>query len=144
MTTTIPGPTTTITVTLPVETTTTTTTTTATTTTTTTTTETSCPTPDPTPAPTPDYGQCTDPTISWAYGLDGRTEWSWITNNQDDFPHGSSTTIGTLTDFICNRLRSPCNAPEETVERCYEAAAEVERSGLEGEAKSALWNELMT
>ncbi|KAE8138810.1 hypothetical protein BDV38DRAFT_281742 [Aspergillus pseudotamarii] len=92
----------------------------------------------------PDYGTCSDPTIRWADGLDGRTEYSWITNNQDDFPHKSSTTINTLMVFVCNQLRSPCNAPQAVVDRCYSAAGQVSNRGLKGEKASDLWNSLMT
>ncbi|KAE8312008.1 hypothetical protein BDV41DRAFT_578061 [Aspergillus transmontanensis] len=113
-------------------------------TTTATTTLTSCPTNGAESSDGPDYGTCSDPTIQWADGLDGRTEYSWITNNQDNFPHGSSTTINTLMDFICNRLRSPCNAPQTAINRCYSAAARVSNSGLKGEQASNLWNSLMT
>ncbi|KAE8421549.1 hypothetical protein BDV36DRAFT_292197 [Aspergillus pseudocaelatus] len=91
----------------------------------------------------PDYGTCSDPTIRWADGLDGRTEYSWITNNQDDFPHKSSTTINTLMVFVCNRLRSPCNASQAVVDRCYSAAGQVSNRGLKGEKASDLWNSLM-
>ncbi|KAB8255750.1 hypothetical protein BDV32DRAFT_153983 [Aspergillus pseudonomiae] len=91
----------------------------------------------------PDYGTCSDPTIRWADGLDGRTEYSWTTNNQNDFPHGSSTTLNTLLNFVCSHLRSPCNAPQATVNRCYSAAAQVSNSGLKGEKASDLWNSLM-
>ncbi|KAE8323478.1 hypothetical protein BDV39DRAFT_217725 [Aspergillus sergii] len=92
-------------------------------TTTATTTVTSCPTNGAGSSDGPDYGTCSDPTIRWADGLDGRTEYSWITNDQDDFPHGSSSTINTLMDFVCNRLRSSCNAPQAAINRCYSAAA---------------------
>ncbi|GMF77093.1 unnamed protein product [Aspergillus oryzae] len=112
-------------------------------TTTATTTVTSCPTNGAGSGDGPDYGTCSDPTIRWADGLDGRTEYSWITNNQDDFPHGSSTTINTLMNFVCNRLRSPCNAPQAAINRCYSAAAQVSNSGLKGEQASNLWNSLM-
>ncbi|KAF7591339.1 hypothetical protein BBP40_001663 [Aspergillus hancockii] len=91
-----------------------------------------------------DYGTCSEPTIKWEYALDRRTEWSWVTNNQNDFPHEPSTTIDTLTDFICNRLRSPCNAPQATLDQCASAAAQVSSSRLQGEELSDLWISLMT
>ncbi|KAJ5575303.1 hypothetical protein N7450_009202 [Penicillium hetheringtonii] len=89
-----------------------------------------------------DYGTCTDPTIKWEYGLDGRTEYSYTTNNQKDFPFGSSPTIGSPEDLICNRLRSPCNAPQETIDKCYEA--EEATANLTGQEAADVWNELMT
>lgn len=106
-------------------------------------TETSSPTKGATSVDGPDYGTCSDPTIRWSDGLDGRTEYSWVTNNQDDFPHKSSTTINTLMGFVCNRLRSPCNAPQAVVDRCYSAAGQVSNRGLKGEKASDLWNSLM-
>jgi hypothetical protein len=91
---------------------------------------------------TPSYGSCSDPTIVYEYGLDGRTDYSYTTNNQADFPFGSSPDIGPVDSLICNRLRSPCNAPEETVQRCLEAA---EIAGqFSGEEAADVWNDLMT
>lgn len=60
-----------------------------------------------------------------------------------DFGHGSSTTIDTLMNFVCNRLISPCNAPQETIDACYAAEDQVNSSGLVGEDAADLWNELM-
>ncbi|CEL08527.1 hypothetical protein ASPCAL11676 [Aspergillus calidoustus] len=88
------------------------------------------------------YGSCGDPTIVWVYGLDGRTDYSFTTTNQDDFPFGSSPTIDPVTALICNRLRSPCNAPDEVVDRCWEAAAIANQ--FEGQEAADVWNELMT
>jgi hypothetical protein len=39
---------------------------------------------------TPSYGSCSDPTIVYEYGLDGRTDYSYTTNSQADFPFRSS------------------------------------------------------
>ena len=89
-----------------------------------------------------DYGSCSDPTINWLYGLDGRTEYSYTTNNQDDFPFGSSPTIDSPADLICNRLRSPCNAPQATIDQCY--AAESAVASLSGQEAADTWNDLMT
>ena len=88
------------------------------------------------------YGTCTDPIIKWEYGLDGRTDYSYTTNNQNDFPFGSSPTIDAPADLVCNRLRSPCNAPQATIEQCY--AAESAVAGLSGQAAADTWNEMMT
>ncbi|RMJ20719.1 hypothetical protein PHISP_08411 [Aspergillus sp. HF37] len=90
-----------------------------------------------------DYGSCSDPSITWAKGLDGRKGWAYAANNQEDFAHGSSTTIATLTGFICNRLNSPCGAPQEMLDLCDQSVQDVEQSGLTGEDKAGLWNELM-
>jgi hypothetical protein len=89
-----------------------------------------------------DYGTCSDPTIKWEYGLDGRTEYSYTTNNHVDFAFGSSQTIGSVDDYICNRLRSPCNAPQSTIDLCYSSENAV--SSLTGQEAADRWNELMT
>jgi hypothetical protein len=89
-----------------------------------------------------DYGTCTDPTIVWEYGLDGRNEYSYTTHNQADFPFGSSPSIDAPAGLICNRLRSPCNAPQETLDRCAEAQRAV--ANLTGQEAADVWNSLMT
>ncbi|KAJ5553768.1 hypothetical protein N7494_003146 [Penicillium frequentans] len=89
-----------------------------------------------------DYGTCLDPTIKWAYGLDGRNHYSFTTNNQIDFPFGSDTSISSVTGLVCNRLRSPCNAPQATIDRCTEAANAANR--LSGQEAADVWNEMMT
>ncbi|KAJ5540258.1 hypothetical protein N7513_008590 [Penicillium frequentans] len=68
-----------------------------------------------------DYGIYSDPYILYKYGLDDRTEYAYTTRNQDNFPFGSSLTIGSPEDLICNRLRSPYNAPQATINLCYKA-----------------------
>ncbi|KAJ5082196.1 hypothetical protein N7532_011239 [Penicillium argentinense] len=88
------------------------------------------------------YGSCSDPTIKWEYGLDGRTDYSYTTNNQKDFSFGSSPTIGAPDDLICNRLRSPCNAPQETIDKCYETKDAV--ANLSGQEAADVWNSMMT
>ncbi|KAL3457439.1 hypothetical protein BJX64DRAFT_293118 [Aspergillus heterothallicus] len=88
------------------------------------------------------YGSCGDPTVVWLYGLDGRIDYSFTTTNQDDFPFGSSPSIDPVTALTCNRLRSPCNAPDEVVDRCWEAAAIANQ--FEGQEVADVWNELMT
>jgi hypothetical protein len=89
-----------------------------------------------------DYGTCSDPYILYEYGLDGRTEYAYTTRNQADFPFGSSPTIGSVDDLICNRLRSPCNAPQATIDLCYEAEDAV--ANLSGQEAADVWNSIMT
>ncbi|KAJ5729083.1 uncharacterized protein N7483_003591 [Penicillium malachiteum] len=83
----------------------------------------------------------TYPTIKYEYGLDGQTEYAYTANNQKDFSFGSSPTIDSVGDSICNRLRSPCNAPQETIDQCYAAQSAV--SGLSGQEAADTWNKLM-
>ncbi|KAF9884753.1 hypothetical protein FE257_001315 [Aspergillus nanangensis] len=98
---------------------------------------TSCPTPTPTPG-CYDYGDCTPPTIS--YDADAEL---YEIDDVDIYGHGESPTIDTLTSHICNQLRSPCNAPQDTVDACWASAATVTESGLEGQAACDLWNSLI-
>ena len=37
-----------------------------------------------------------------------------------DFGHGSANNIDTITDFICQRLDSPCKAPQATLDACQQ------------------------
>ncbi|KAJ5668881.1 hypothetical protein N7462_009951 [Penicillium macrosclerotiorum] len=89
-----------------------------------------------------DYGICSDPTILYEYGLDDRTDYSYTTRNQGDFLFGSDPSIFSPEDLICNRLRSPCNAPQETIDRCYEA--ESATRNLSGQEAADVWNAMMT
>ncbi|EAW13730.1 uncharacterized protein ACLA_044500 [Aspergillus clavatus NRRL 1] len=80
--------------------------------------------------------------ITTTYGLDGRDHYSFTINYQNDFPFASSRTIDPVTSLICNRLQSPCNAPEEEFNRCWEAAAIVYQ--FQGQEAADVWNDLMT
>ncbi|KAL8733974.1 MAG: hypothetical protein Q9166_001735 [cf. Caloplaca sp. 2 TL-2023] len=48
-----------------------------------------------------DFGSCTDPTIKFADGLDGRKEAAFAPNNDADFNVGSALNIGVISRFIC-------------------------------------------
>ena len=64
------------------------------------------------------FGSCTDPSILFEFGLDGRTEEAFIASNQADFNHGSALNIGVIASFICQRLGSPCNAAADAISAC--------------------------
>ncbi|KAM0276082.1 hypothetical protein ACHAQH_007101 [Verticillium albo-atrum] len=70
-----------------------------------------------------DFGTCTDPTVKFAAGLDGRTEEAFIPNNLKDFGHGSAQKIGIIAGFICQRLSDSCKAPAEVQASCAQASA---------------------
>ena len=106
----------------------------------TTTTTTFCPTDTPTGGP--DTGDCTPPTIS--YYPDRDPNEAFEIDDSDIYEHGPTALISTLTSHICNQLRSPCNAPEETVAYCWNAAELVDESGLEGEEQASYWNSFWT
>ncbi|RAK99660.1 uncharacterized protein BO80DRAFT_358716, partial [Aspergillus ibericus CBS 121593] len=81
--------------------------------------------------------------ISYKYALDGHPSWSFTTNNVLDFPHNLSPTIEPLMGFICNRLATPCKAPQETVDACWAAEQQVMLTGRVGQDAADLWNELI-
>ncbi|KAG8891769.1 hypothetical protein FRB99_003367, partial [Tulasnella sp. 403] len=87
---------------------------------------------------TPNTGSCGSVEIQFANGLDGRTEPAFQPVNQVDFSHGSSKQIDQIADFICQRLRSPCNAPQATLDKCAAAQAAVSAQG--GGAAADNWN----
>ncbi len=70
-----------------------------------------------------DLGSCSDATILFENGLDGRNTAAFIAENQDDFNHGSALNIGVIAGFICQRLGSPCNAPPQVQSSCSSASA---------------------
>ncbi|KAG7112837.1 Pathogenicity cluster 5 protein d like [Verticillium longisporum] len=75
-----------------------------------------------TPA-TGNFGSCTDPSIKFAAGLDGRKESAFIPNNLKDFGHGSAQKVGIIAGFICQRLSDSCKAPAAVQASCAQASA---------------------
>jgi hypothetical protein len=65
-----------------------------------------------------DFGSCTNPSILFEFGLDGRTQEAFIASNQADFNHGSALNIGVIASFICQRLGSPCGAAANAISAC--------------------------
>lgn len=70
-----------------------------------------------------DLGTCSDATILFEDGLDGRNTPAFIAENQNDFNHGSALNIAVIAGFICQRLGSPCNAPADVQASCTSASA---------------------
>lgn len=68
-------------------------------------------------------GSCSDTTIVFQVGLDGRSGAAFIASNQRDFNHGSALKIGVIADFICQRLASSCRAPADAIAACAAASA---------------------
>ena len=60
--------------------------------------------------PALDFGSCSNPTIEFAAGLDGRNEEAFAPVNSADFNHGSALNIGVISSFICGQLQSECKA----------------------------------
>ncbi|KAK3367871.1 hypothetical protein B0H63DRAFT_404650 [Podospora didyma] len=70
-----------------------------------------------------DLGSCSDATIVFKAGLDGRSQSAFIASNQKDFNHGSALNIAVIAGFICQRLESSCKAGADAVAACASAAA---------------------
>ncbi|KAK3690347.1 hypothetical protein B0T22DRAFT_404863 [Podospora appendiculata] len=68
-------------------------------------------------------GKCSNPTIVFKAGLDGRTTNAFIAANQADFNHGSALNIAVIAGFICQRLGSSCNADATAQAACAKASA---------------------
>ncbi|KAK3319701.1 hypothetical protein B0T19DRAFT_404269 [Cercophora scortea] len=68
-------------------------------------------------------GKCSNPTIVFKAGLDGRNTNAFIAANQADFNHGSALNIAVIAGFICQRLGSPCNADATVQAACAKASA---------------------
>lgn len=49
-----------------------------------------------------DLGSCTNPTIQFGLGFDGRKEDSFEPVDQTEFNHGSALNIGIIASFICD------------------------------------------
>jgi len=67
-------------------------------------------------------GSCSDATIVFGDGFDGRKEASFKPSNDGDFNHGSALKIGVISSFICQRLQDSCKADAATVDLCNQAS----------------------
>jgi hypothetical protein len=84
------------------------------------------------------FGECTNPAIQFAEGLDGRKDASFGPLDKGEFDHGSAFNIAIISNFICDRLGSSCKAGENTVTDCKSGAAAA--SGLKGQAAADAFN----
>jgi len=89
-----------------------------------------------------DLGSCSDPTIKFANGLDGRTQPAFAPNNAADFNHGSALNIGVISSFICGQLQSACKASQDAVDACNSGAQAA--SSLTGQAAADAFNQAVT
>ncbi|OBR02419.1 Ribosomal protein s17 [Colletotrichum higginsianum IMI 349063] len=83
-----------------------------------------------------DFGECADPSIQFAEGLDGRAEASF--GPAGDFDHGSAQNINIISGFICGQLGSRCQADEAAVAACEQGQADAQ--GLEGQEAADAFN----
>jgi len=65
-----------------------------------------------------DFGSCSDPSIVFEEGLEGRDQAAFIANDESEFNHGSALNIGVIASFICGQLESACKAGAEAVSAC--------------------------
>lgn len=70
-----------------------------------------------------DLGSCTDTTILFESGLDGRDVPAFIAADQTDFNHGSALNIAVIAGFICQRLDSSCKAGADATAACAQASS---------------------
>ncbi|KAK1446891.1 hypothetical protein CCUS01_02450 [Colletotrichum cuscutae] len=83
-----------------------------------------------------EFGECQDPSIEFAEGLDGRKEASFAPAG--DFEHGSALNIAVISGFICGQLESRCQADEAAVAACQQG--EAASKGLKGQAAADAFN----
>ncbi|GKT93414.1 hypothetical protein Ct61P_11264 [Colletotrichum tofieldiae] len=83
-----------------------------------------------------DFGECQDPSIEFAEGLDGRKEASF--GPAGDFQHGSALNINIISSFICGQLQSRCQADEAAVAACEQGQADAQ--GQNGQAAADAFN----
>ncbi|KEP50231.1 hypothetical protein V565_083970 [Rhizoctonia solani 123E] len=89
-------------------------------------------------ATTPNFGTCTNPTIEFGVGFDGRTEASFQPANKADFNHGSALNPAIIATAICDTLVNTCNANKPAIDNC--AAAKAAITGLTGQAVADAFN----
>ncbi|PON20365.1 hypothetical protein TGAM01_v210744 [Trichoderma gamsii] len=87
------------------------------------------------------FGSCSNPSIKFANGLDGRTEPAFAPVDEADFNHGSALNIKVIADFICDRLNSSCKAGAAVVSKCQSASAAA--SQLQGQAAADAFNKAL-
>ena len=85
-----------------------------------------------------DFGSCSDPTVKFADGLDGRKEASFAPVDSADFTHGSALNLKVISDFICQQLQGKCEAGAAAVQRCNDAATKA--NALKGQAAADAFN----
>lgn len=87
-----------------------------------------------------DLGSCTDPTIKFGAGIEGRVETSFIPNNTKDFAHGSAQNSAIITQFICDTFVNSCKANQAAVDLCATAKTASAAAGLKKGAAADAFN----
>ncbi|KAL9714092.1 hypothetical protein Ac2012v2_002400 [Leucoagaricus gongylophorus] len=73
--------------------------------------------------PSGEVGSCPTPEIIFGAAFDGRKETSFEPADRKSFNHGSAQSITIITQFICNQLRTSCNANQTAQNLCTQASA---------------------
>lgn len=89
-----------------------------------------------------DLGSCTDPTIKFGAGIEGRVETSFIPNNTKDFAHGSAQNSAIITQFICDTFVNSCKANQAAVSACATAKAAAAAAGAKKGAAADAFNKV--
>jgi len=84
------------------------------------------------------FGKCTDPTVKFGPGLDGRkpTEFSFIPNDQAQFSHDSALNPDIIFQFTCDNLVNNCGLTQTdtAVTTCRSAQTTADAKGKTGSA----------
>ena len=88
-----------------------------------------------------DLGSCSDPSIIFAAGLDGRSGEAFAPNNKGSFDHGSANNIKVITGFICSQLQNACKASQAAIDACKQGATAADAA--QGEVAVAAFNAAM-
>lgn len=89
-----------------------------------------------------DLGSCSDASIVFGEGIDGRNTAAFVPANQQDFNHGSALNIAVVAGFICQQLDSPCRAPSDTQASCAQASSAAVAVAQDQTAADT-WNAIM-
>ncbi|QRV75196.1 hypothetical protein RhiJN_03211 [Ceratobasidium sp. AG-Ba] len=85
-------------------------------------------------------GSCTDPTIRFGAGIEGRKETSFIPNNLKEFNHGSAQASGIITKFICDTFVNSCKADAAAQQVCQQALQAAAAAGAKQGAAADAFN----
>lgn len=88
-----------------------------------------------------DLGSCTDPTIVFGAGFDGRKEDSFEPSDTTTFTHGSALNIKVISDFICQQLDTKCKASAAALAAC--ATGQTAAAAQTGQAAADAFNEAL-
>jgi len=90
----------------------------------------------------PSIGKCSNPTIVFGPGFDGRTEDSFQPANKTDFNHSSALNGNIITKAICDTFVNSCNANAAAIANC--ATAQAAANGKSGQAFADAFNSAVT